>query len=210
MSAQPESQTGNTASAHLAGVLRRESLRRGWEMAELARRTGLSRTTLYHLQQGTTQRPHVSTLARIAEVLEIPAEELWPEEPDAGRVAATVPVGTSQRHGNGDATAARDFDRATNPLVPQVRAAHPDLFNDWSPTDWDELFSTFGTGGELSEDGVLAKAKQMNRKRELLYQLEVVLETHLAPVAVQLVETLFQMTQPGALQSDTDNFPPQK
>ncbi len=215
MSAQPENQSGNAASAHLASLLRRESLRRGWDTGELVRRTGLARTTLYHLQQGTTQRPHVSTLTRIAEALEIPAVELWPEELDAGSSTPAVAEESLLPHahrsaGNGDAAAARDFDRCTNPLVPQVCAAHPGLFTDWSPTDWDELFSTFGVGGELSEEGVLAKAQQMNRKRELVYQLEVVLETHLAPVATQLVETLFQMTQPGSLSMDAADPPAHK
>ena len=62
---------------------------------------------------------------------------------------------------------------ARNSIGPPIRwsnavvAAHSDLFENWSDADFDELYSRFGTGGQLTEAGVLAAAEAMNAKRDL-------------------------------------------
>ena len=61
--------------------------------------------------------------------------------------------------------------------------------------NWDELYSTFGEGGSLNQEGVVEFAQKINRKRETLHKLQVVLETHLCPVAVNLIETLYEMVR---------------
>jgi len=43
---------------------------------------------------------------------------------------------------------------------------------------------------------VVAAAERMNRKRETIQQLHVVLETHLHDVAVNVIDTLYRMVQP--------------
>lgn len=87
---------------------------------------------------------------------------------------------------------ARDFDRATNPEVLAVAERHPDVFANWTSSDWDELHSVFGTGGALSEEGVLAQAARLQSKRELIRQLEVVLETHLGEAATAMIRGLYE------------------
>ncbi len=167
------------ADSALAQRLRAECARRGWDMQELARRAGISRTTLYHLLEGRTGRPRGSTLNSIAESLQIDvAELLHPQGP------RSVP------------SAARRFDRQTNPQVDLVARERPGLFTGWDESDWDELYSTFGTGGALTREGVIAAAEGINRRRETIRRLQIVLDTHLRVVAEELVDTLYRMVRP--------------
>jgi transcriptional regulator with XRE-family HTH domain len=160
--------------------------RRGWDLQELASRASVSRTTLYHLLEGHTTRPHGRTLNRLADALEVPTEELL--HPD-GAPAAALSAG--------------EFDRITNPEVDAVAAARPALFRDWDDDDWDELYSTFGAGGALTSEGVVAAAEGINRKRETVRQLHIVLDTHLRVVAEELIDTLYRMVRPASYLSST-------
>lgn len=174
----------------LAWEIRRACLQRGWDQTDLARKSGVSRTTLYQIERGGVRKPRHSTLKRIAEALEMPVEDLSRSEPSPlqfdDRPSAATP-----RNG-------ADFDRATNPLVDSVREERPELFAGWSAGQWDELYSTFGTGGQLTAEGVVRTAMHINRKREVVRRLNIVLETHLGEVAANLVETLYRSIQPGA------------
>lgn len=73
--------------------------------------------------------------------------------------------------------AARHLDRRTNPIVDELRRAHPQLFAGWAPTDFDDLYSRFGTGGELTWDGAVAFTTLINRRRKLLAQVALLAET---------------------------------
>ncbi len=147
---------------------------RGWTRDELARRTGLSRTTLHHLENGETERPREETLARLADVLGLEAVELHalvdrPSSPVA------------------------ECDRQTNTEIAAVFAESPGLFGRWTRDEWEELYSTFGAGGRLNEAGVRHEAERINRRRETIDRLRVVLDTHLADVAERMIGTLFDM-----------------
>jgi len=87
-------------------------------------------------------------------------------------------------------------------VVTEVSAELPALFLDWTEADWDELYSSFGTGGPLTRQGVVDAATEMNRKRETIRQFQVVLETHLAEVAARMVETLYDMVRPDGHLAD--------
>jgi transcriptional regulator with XRE-family HTH domain len=156
--------------------------RRGWDLRDLAEQAGISRTTLYHLLEGRTARPHGATLGRLAEAFDTSVEELLADLPPS--------------HRSSEEAAAR-FDRATNPQVDEVARDRPGLFAAWSPDDWDELYSTFGAGGALTRHGVVAAAEAINRKREIIRRLHIVLETHLRVVAEELVDTLYRMVRPA-------------
>lgn len=177
--------------AKLIGArIRAACRRRGWDAARLAQEAGISRTTLYHLEHGATERPRISTVSKVAAALEIPVERLWnpqPEEP---------PRLTAERNSATERDRQRQFDRVTNTTVDAVRRDSPELFADWSTEEWDELYSEFGTGGQLSREGVVVAAQRMNRKRQTIQQLHVVLETHLHDVATNVIETLYRMVQP--------------
>lgn len=220
--------------------------RRGWIMDHVAAIAGVSRTTLCHLESGKIARPRVSTLQKLARVLEVPVESLVDCESriaDCGLNARESPIDDggskcagldvrSQRSevSNPEATfnpgralcgpdrkpfnpqseirnpkskienrkSAAAFDRSTNPFVTQIAAERPGLFDGWSPDDWDELYSQFGVGGPLTEEGVLAATSRINLNRDAVYRLRIVMQTHLADVAAALVETLYRQVCVGS------------
>lgn len=166
----------------LAERVRRECLRRGWDISELAERAQVSRTTLYHLEKGHTQRIRASTIRAIADALGVSVEHLLTgQDAEAG----------SRRAERGP----REFDRATNPAVADVARERPAVFQGWSDDDWDELYSQFGVGGQLTPLGVLSAAESINEKRETIRKLHVVLDTHLKDVAREMIDTFYRMVR---------------
>lgn len=170
--------------------------RKGWSVAELARRAGLKRQTLHRLQRGETRRPQIATLHKLARALEVPVEQLCdePSGSSASEEDGPIPPSNLSRENR----MRRRFDRETNPGVAEVAEESPELFFGWTEETWDELYSTFGTGGALNRRGVTETARRINRKRKTLEQLEVLLETHLADVAARMVGTLYEMVVPDA------------
>jgi hypothetical protein len=84
------------------------------------------------------------------------------------------------------------FDRATNPVVESVVRDHADVFRNWSEAEFGELASQFGTGGPLSEAGVLAAAEAINAKHALLQQICVILESSKSELLSEFVRLLYQ------------------
>ncbi|MFN0198717.1 MAG: helix-turn-helix transcriptional regulator [Planctomycetaceae bacterium] len=184
--------------------LRRLRLQRGWNVEELARRAGVSRTTMYLLEKGITATPRAKTLQQIARTLDVPVEELAPEwtllsddRIETGNVPSL------------ERTYERAINRSLNNVVETVYEAHPQLFLNWSQTDWDELYGTFGVGGALTPAGVLDSAEKINRRRTVAHQLQVVLETEHAETAVRLIQALYQLalTQPLSTAQDPNLSP---
>lgn len=164
-------------SKQVAGLIRERCIERGWDLGRLAEAAEVSRQTLSKILQGKTSRPHLATLSRIAAALEIAPHEL-----SSGSVAAAT---THLRR--------RAFDERTNGAVRDAIAQAPALAAGWGERQWDELYSTFGVGGALTSDGARSMAAEINRKEEIVAQLQVVLETHLAEVAERLIGSLYGM-----------------
>ncbi len=142
----------------------------GLSVHALAERTGLDERTIRGiLNRG--KKPHIRTLHRLADGLGVKVDELFLE-----------PAQLLYRR----------FDRQTNPLVAEVIETHKDLFAGWTEGDFDELHSRVGEGGALTREGVVATARQANRKRELHSKLEVLLESTQAEVIEGIVELLYQ------------------
>lgn len=173
----------------LAARIRRERLERGWDLAELARRAEVSRTTLYHLEKGHTRKLRTSTVKAIADAFQIPGESLTGGEPALPNPIPSFPLPTAS---------VDHFDRATNPAIAEVARERPTVFQGWTNQEWDELYSQFGVGGALTPLGVLSAAEAMNQKRETIRQLHVVLDTHLRDAARAVIETFYQMVQAKA------------
>ena len=76
-------------------------------------------------------------------------------------------------------------------LVNNVVNSNHKTFTNWSEADFDELYSRFGTGGQLTEDGVLAVAQAMNVKRDVWRQVSVILESGEAELLSQFVGVLY-------------------
>jgi len=137
---------------------------------DVVQATGLDERTLRSLVRGRNN-PHARTLHKLAAGLGVEIDELF-----------QLP-GSSAR---------QRFDRATNTLVENVVLSHPQVFERWSENDFDELYSRFGAGGQLSENGVLAAAEAMNAKRELWKQISVILESGEAELFSQFVDLLYR------------------
>lgn len=177
-----------TSPQHWAGQqIRAARLRKGWNQLVLADKAGVSRTTLYQLERGAIPAPRFATLYRLATALEIPVTWLTPEA--LSETAVDVSDQTEARQ------AAAELDRQTNPYVDAVRSQYPQVFAGFTPVDWDELISAFGTGGPLTEAGVLQAALVISQKRETLRRVSVLLETHLAEPTTAMVNSLFDLIQ---------------
>jgi transcriptional regulator with XRE-family HTH domain len=179
--------TTPSSQATVGQRIRAARLRKGWNQLELASKSGVSRTTLYQMERGLIPTPRAATLHRLAKTLDIPVAWL-----DAEESLEPFPVA----HDNPPAAGgARTFDRLTNPFVDVVARQSPELFAGFTAEDWDELYSTFGVGGALTEEGVFQTAARIARKRETLRRVSILLETHLAEPTAALVNSLFQLIE---------------
>lgn len=154
----------------VATNLRRLMARDALTYDDVVQASGLDERTLRALARGTNH-PHARTLHKLASGLRVSIDELF------------RPLGRSSP---------REFDRATNAQVDRVVAAHPDRFKNWSEAELDELYSRFGTGGQLTEAGVLAAADATNARRDLWRQVSVILECGEAKLLAEFVAILYQ------------------
>lgn len=157
-------------SSQLAANLQRILARQGLKLAEVVQRTGVDERTVRGLLAGK-HKPHARTLHKLATGLEVNTDEFF-QDPSL--------------------LAYRSFDRATNPVVDEVLASHPQLFKGWSQADFDELYSRFGAGGALTAEGALEAVELMNRKHELMRKVALLLETGEADVLAGMIELLYK------------------
>lgn len=150
--------------------LRRLIAHQGLTTSQVAARTGLDSRTIRAVLSGSA-KPHLRTIHRLAEGLGVSSDEFYVEPSQL---------------------AYRQFDRQTNPLAEEVIQEHPELFEDWTIADFDELHSRFGAGGAMTRDGVLAAAKAMNERRIVFEKLAVLLESSHAELARTMIELLYQ------------------
>jgi transcriptional regulator with XRE-family HTH domain len=165
----------SAATAHrdaetLAINLRRLMARDGLTFEEVVAASGLDERTLRALARGTSN-PHARTLHKLACGLGVSIDEFFRPP---GRIAP------------------RQFDRATNTLVEGVVATHAEIFSHWSEADFDELYSRFGTGGQMTEAGILVAADVMNAKRDVWRRVSVILESGEAELLADFVELLYR------------------
>jgi len=180
---------GQAAAHTIATNIRRLMARHGLTYGDVVEATGLDERTIRGLIRGVN-KPHARTLHKLAGGLGVAVDELF-------RPAS--------------AAAERSFDRSTNPLVESVVRNHQHAFLAWSDADFDELYSRFGTGGALTEAGVLAAAEAINHKRSLLRQVSVLLESGEADLLADFVKLLYrrvtEMSQPQNGDSPQDLAP---
>ncbi|MBL9163346.1 MAG: helix-turn-helix transcriptional regulator [Planctomycetaceae bacterium] len=144
-------------------------VRQGLTLLEVVDATGLDERTIRSILRGTT-RPHARTLHKLAAGLGIDADDLF-----------VNPIEEATR-----------FDSRSNPAAARIVRRHPELFADWTPADFQEYFSRVGVGGELTEEGALAYAAVTNRRRELLTQVAVILESAESEHLREIVDMLYR------------------
>ncbi len=150
--------------------LRRLMARFGLTIGQVTEMTGLDLRTIKGMLGGTN-RPQARTLYRLAQGLGVSADELF-QEPSL--------------------LTHRVFDRETNPVVQRVIASHSQLFRGWTEADFDELYSRFGTGGEMNTAGTIEAAQSMNTKREVLKKVAVLLEGSESVLLSGFVDLLYE------------------
>jgi transcriptional regulator with XRE-family HTH domain len=159
----------NGNAAAVAGNLRRIMARDDLTFEQVVAATALDERTIRSLARGTSH-PHARTMHKLAQGLGVSIDEFF------------CPIGR---------VAPLQFDRATNSLVETCATDHAEMFGDWSEADFDELYSRFGTGGQLTEDGILAAVQATNAKRDLWRQVSVILESDEAELLSRFVDVLY-------------------
>ena len=149
--------------------IRRIMVRQGLTLPQVVEATGLDDRTIRSLLRGTTQ-PHARTLHKLAAGLGIDADDLFVD-----------PVEEAAR-----------FDYRANPSAASIVRRHPEAFAAWTPADFEEYFSRVGVGGELTEEGALADAAATNRRRELMTQVAVILESAESEHLSEIIALLYR------------------
>lgn len=160
----------------VAANLQRLLARQGLSIGRLAENAGVDERTVRNILDGAVRRPRPTTLHKLARGLEAPVEELFQNEATLRR---------------------RTFDRRTNPVVDEAIDSHPELFDGWRQAEFDELYSRFGTGGQLTSEGALRAAEAMNRRRAVQRKLAVVLETDQGDLLSRIVEEFYRRVVVG-------------
>lgn len=154
----------------LAANLHRLMAKQGLTISQAAESTGVNTRTIKGILSGQIAKPHARTLNRLAHGLGISVDEFY----------------------QSPTLLARRFDRHTNPVVDQVVSENPSLFTRWSPSDFEDLYSRFGAGGALTTDGARQAAAQINRRRAVLDQVTLLLETEQGELLENMVQVLYQ------------------
>jgi hypothetical protein len=87
-------------------------------------------------------------------------------------------------------------DRATNPMIEEIRRERPELFDAFTTEDWEELYSIHGAGGALNREGVVHFAERINAKRDVRRKFEAVLETHHFRTLAAIIDVMYRDTDP--------------
>lgn len=140
---------------------------------EVVEASGLDQRTVRGIARGK-KNPHARTLRRLADGFGVAVDELFV---DAASITAA------------------GFDVATNPVVQQVIESHAELFGGWTAADFAELASRFGHGGALNEEGAVRAAEEMNRHREVLAQVRVILQSGDRHLLEDFVKLLYERAQ---------------
>jgi transcriptional regulator with XRE-family HTH domain len=165
----PATASPDCHAAAIAANLRRLMARDGLTFDDIVSATELDERTVRAVARGTNN-PQARTLHKLVRGLGVSIDELFRP---AGRMSP------------------RRFDRATNSIVEKVVAAHGKTFKNWSEAEFDELYSRFGVGGQLTEAGVLTEAEAMNVKRHIWQQISTILESGEARLLGEFVELLY-------------------
>jgi transcriptional regulator with XRE-family HTH domain len=162
------SATVDGAATLVANNLLRIMAEKGLNITQVAELTGIDKRTLLSIRRarGNTQS---QTLHKLAVGLGVDPDELF-----------------------GDVSPQYAFDRATNPVVADVVDDNPAVFKDWKRADFRELCSNRGYGGEMTDAGVLALAEAINRRREVMRKVEVIMASSHGPLFAAVVDAFYR------------------
>jgi transcriptional regulator with XRE-family HTH domain len=176
------------SDAGLSGKIAALVRERGWCQTEFAQRAGLSRQTAREILEGLSRRRlRNRTVFGCARALGLSVAELQrPLEP-----GKEFPEGMSF---------AEDwrYDLATQPRVKDWLENAKSEAARYSHAEIEELLSMQGTGGPLTEEGLTAARRLLDRKRELIRRVQAIAGTEYLGLLESMVSWLFQRVQPYA------------
>jgi transcriptional regulator with XRE-family HTH domain len=167
-----DAREGQAERTRIAANVRRLMARFNLNLSQLVQATELDERTIRSVLRAAN-RPHARTLHKLAVGLGIDPDELFRD------CLAPTPASLA-------------LDRAANPAVAEVVEGTPELFTGWTEAEFDELYSRVAVGGQLTAEGTLAAADSMNRRRELMKQVAVILETNEADLLAEYVALLYR------------------
>src|SRR5262249_54982148 len=156
---------------------------RGWNQEDFARITNLNRQTVRQILLGNADRSlrnaTVSACARalglsVNELRTLPLERLLPKM-------------HTQHPSNGDAKLRRLYEHAKQHELHAWIERNPERAKQLSPEEMDELLSSQGTGGPLTQMGVEHFVKQIERKRKITQKVHAIAGTEYIDLLEQLV-----------------------
>lgn len=189
--------------------------RRGITAEQLASHSGVHLRTIRKVLAGN-QRPQPATLHRVAQGLKASVDEFFQDavslaqrldasQQAPGRQAASSDLAPQAElcREQTPCLSFREWDRQANTAVAEVLEEKPQLFADWTEADFDELYSRFGTGGQLTHQGVEQMAVAQNQARSAHEKLALVLETADRALALSMLELLYErnVLKPGQLKN---------
>ncbi len=160
--------------------IRRLMARHGMTLRALVGASGLHERTVKAALNGAG-KPHARTLHRLAVGLGVSADELF-QFPAAARVSS--------------------FNRQTNGVVDAIVARNPKRFVDWTESDFEELYSHFGTGGALTTDGAERVIAAIDEKRAVHRKVALLLESSQSELLTGFVDLLYQKIAVTHVQCD--------
>jgi len=179
-------------SFELADKIARLVEERGWNQEDFARISNLNRQTIRQiLQPNGLRKLRNATVSACATALGVSVNELrnLPLDRLLPRMRRTTLA-------DADKTQQRLYEEATQPELLAWLERNPDRAKQLTPEEIDELLSVQGTGGPLTNVGVEHYVKQVERKRKLKQQVDVVANTELIDVLEKVVELMFEKVQP--------------
>jgi transcriptional regulator with XRE-family HTH domain len=180
------------ASSELADKIARLVEERGWNQEDFARISNLNRQTIRQiLQPNGLRKLRNATVSACATALGISVNELRNLPLDR-----LLPRMRRNTLADADKTQHRLYEEATQPELLAWLERNPDRAKQLTPEEIDELLSVQGTGGPLTNVGVEHYVKQVERKRKLKQQVDVVANTELIDVLEKVVELMFEKVQP--------------
>ena len=179
-------------SVNLRGKIASLVRERGWSQKEFARRAGLSRQTVREvLDQACPRRLRNQTIFGCAQALDMSVTQLC----DPAKFAASNPAGHANRP---FLTEDLRYDLATQPQVREWLDNEKTDAARYTQDEIAELLSMQGTGGPLTEEGLKAALRLLDRKRRLIERIQVIAGTEHLDLLEGIVECLFERVQPYA------------
>jgi hypothetical protein len=177
----------------LAAKITRLVQERGWNQEEFARITRLNRHTARQiLLPGPPRRLRNATVGACARALGLTVNELRTQP-----LEKLLPRMAEGRAANGDTSSLRRlYDQATQPELRAWTERNPDRAARLTDKEVDELLSLQGDDGPLTAFGVESFVERLERRRNLIEQVNAVARTEYLDLLEQLVRLLYEKVRP--------------